>query len=227
MRGKTKSIIKISKFLFSLFLLLSVFVFSRTDYVEAVNKPINSENPIIVTFSNTKWGYNLIWSFTCENESIGIKVELLDHENFLKFNASEVAETLILSNGTLHSDSGSYRTKYTSNWQVIFSIDQSFNITEAITLDYSASMWITLLFFVFGTPYILFPLSIIVLAIIIVKLQSRRKSKKTSFESIENLEIYGATVIQKTVFCAKCGANNPITSNFCNGCGSKLLKPDK
>lgn len=208
--------------LFSLIGLLSFF--NSIIYVKGVDTTITSDEPVIARFVDQKWGYNVIWSFSCENESIGIKVELFDEENFFKNGANLSYEAILLSDGTRYDDSGSYRTKYSSTYYVVFSINEIYNISDPIELEYSASMWITTLFFVFGTPYVLFPLGVIILVITIVIIQSRRKAKRAT-ETPSHYQITISTNgTNVEIYCSHCGTKNYSTYSYCVKCGTKIVQ---
>ena len=211
-------------FIVLLTLIASFFFLNSIDFVKGAETTITSTEDVIARFVDTKWGYNLIWSFSCENESIGVKAELIDEENFFKYNANLSYDAILLSDGTQYSDSGSYQTKYTSSYYVVFSINEIHNITEPVGFDYSASMWITLLFFVFGTPYVLLPLGIIILVITLVIIQSRKKAKR-AIETPGDYQITistNGTIVE--IYCSQCGTKNYTTSNYCAKCGTRINK---
>jgi len=204
-------------------LIISLFLLNSIDFVKGGNTTITTDEPVIVSFSNTKWGYKLHWFFECDNESIGIKVEFLDEANFLKYNTSQSYESIVLSDGTHFNDSGSYQTKYRSSYYVIYSINEIYDVTDPIAFYHSTGMWITLLFFVFGTPFVLGPLCLILFVVGLVSFVKWRDKKKIQAASENNVYSDVGIDTVDAVFCGQCGAKNKSTQNFCVKCGSSLI----
>jgi len=208
-------------------LVISMSVLESISFVRGENTTITSDKPIIDDpHGPLSTGFLMIWSFECENKSIGIKLELLNKRNFLKYNTSQPYNSVILSPGSNANDSGNYMLKYRSTYYFVFSVDETLNVTDPINIEFDVWGHATLLSLFMGIA--LGPICFVIFIVALVSFIKWRDKKKIQANAESNQNIDSGSyqepsfASQEMLFCGQCGAKNKSTQSFCVKCGAEL-----
>ncbi|MHA1308163.1 MAG: zinc ribbon domain-containing protein [Candidatus Heimdallarchaeota archaeon] len=215
-----KGIIRKTSIIVVLVLIVSLSVLESINFVRGEDTTISSDKPIIDHFGQTTCGFLMIWSFDCENKSVGIKVELFNKRNFLKYDTGQPYKSIILSPGSNTNDSGNYQAKYSANYYFVFSIDEALNVTDSINIEFEVWGHATFLSLFIGIA--LGPICFIIVVIGLVAFLNWSKKKEKQVRVDTNQEAVSVIDNKEVIFCGNCGAKNKPTQNYCVKCGSEL-----
>ena len=95
-------------------------------------------NHYIYLYSTAEYNNKIDWSFSGDNQYVGITVYAMEEDEYLEFKSGGSAALYTLSSGDYISDSGTFTVPYDDVWYIVFLNEDSDQ--ESTYLTYSATL---------------------------------------------------------------------------------------